>query len=117
MAVIAVPWCQMHACTPSIPSMATWLIVALAPSCTLITPVPLAASPVAPLEHAICTLLTVTFGASMLRQPVMFSQLIDAPEVVTWMVRVALPPLTDSVSPGHWLGTGPVFAGPGQPQD
>jgi hypothetical protein len=97
--------------------MATWLIVALAPSCTLITPVPLAASPVVPLEQAICTLLTVTFGASMLRQPVMFSQLMDAPALVTWMVRVALPLLSVSVLPGHWLVTGPVLVGPGQPQD
>jgi len=97
--------------------MATWLIVALAPSCTLITPVPFAASPVVPLEQAIWTLLTVTFGASMLRQPVMFSQLMDAPALVTWMVRVALPLFTVSVPPGHWLVTGPVLIGPGHPHD
>src|SRR5689334_9138095 len=107
----------MHACTPSIPSMATWLIVALAPSWTLMTPMPLAASPVVPLEQAICTLLTLTFGASMLRQPVIFAQLMDAPALVTWMMRVALPLLTVSVPPGHWLVTGPVLAGPGHPHD
>jgi len=51
----------------------------------------------------------------MLKQPVIFSQLITVFAVVTWMVRLALPPWTASVPPGHWLGNGPVLPGPGHP--
>src|SRR2546422_3574450 len=105
----------MQAWTPSIPSMATWLIVAPAPSSTLIAPVPFAPSPVLPLVQAIWTLLIVTSGAVMSRQPVMFWQLITALALATLMVRLALPLLTVSLPPGHWLATGPVLPGPGQP--
>src|SRR5450631_2305133 len=46
----------------------------------------------------------------------MFWQLMTAPAVLTVMVRVVEPLLMVSTPPGHCDRSGPVFAGPGQPQ-
>ena len=76
---------------------------------------PFALSPVRPLVHAILTFCTVTFGASMLRQPVMFWQLITVFAVVMRIVRLAAPLLTVSVLPAQAESTGPVFDDAGHP--
>src|SRR5213078_3666218 len=111
-----VPWCQMHACTPSSPLIFTWLMTALAPSSTLMAPVPLASSPVLPLFATTTLFSMVMFGASMSSIPWTLSQLITVLGLVTGMVRVMLPPSSVSWPPGHCDRLGPVLVGPGQPQ-
>src|SRR5262249_47598981 len=91
-------------------------MTALAPSSTLIAPVPLASSPVLPLFATTTLFSMVTFWASMSSMPWTRSQLITAPRLVTGTVRVMLPPSSVSWPPGHCDRSGPVLVGPGQPQ-
>ena len=91
-------------------------MIALAPSSTLISAVPLAASPSLPLFDSMTLSLTVTCWASISSMPWMFSQLITVLAAVTRMVRVRLPALVTSRCPGHCDRSGPVLADAGQPQ-
>ena len=79
------------------------------------TPVPFAASPVLPLLQAIFTSLILTFGASMLRHPVMFWQLMTVFAVVMRIVRVVVPEFVTSPD-GQDEARYPVLSAAGQPQ-
>src|ERR1700730_10374619 len=106
----------MQACTASSPLIVTWSMVALAPSATKISAVPLAATPFLPLLDIIDVFLTVTLRASISSTPSIFWQLITAFAVRTSMTRRRLVPRGTSRRPGHCDRFGPVLAGPGQPQ-
>ena len=91
-------------------------MVALAPSSTTMSAVPLAASPVRPLLPRMMLFLIVTFLARMSSLPLMLWQLITVPARRIVMTPVRLPPRALSFPPGQRARRGPVFRGPGQPQ-